>query len=208
MSDEDLLQRIKCLYASIKMLQEFDIGKFPAKITQNERMRAIFQDFSGGASKEDFHNNTIIAIHNLANFRDHIKKWARESGKDPARVEEIFEGSLALKLIQDLSDKDKHAYPKRDGGYSKKDPTIRDLRKSFRMKTGAEKGSKVSMTFNSDGSPHLTGNGTGLVITTGDVIDKDSKRIGDLLEIELDAVLAWESLLNEWEISSNPQTSF
>lgn len=53
------------------------------------------------------------------------------------------------------------------------------------------------MTLGPAGVPRIAGDGTGVAVITGDVVDEDGNAIGDLHEIELRAVKSWEVLLKE-----------
>ena len=52
-----------------------------------------------------------------------------------------------------------------------------------------------------DGTPKFFGDGNAKAVITGDVVNKDGNRIGDLYEIGTKAVRAWETLLNEWNVN-------
>ena len=63
---DELLSRIKRIYASIGTLQEFDMEKLPAKeVFRNNRVVGVFQDFTGALSEEDIANTAHIVIHNI-----------------------------------------------------------------------------------------------------------------------------------------------
>ena len=70
------------------------------------------------------------------------------------------------------------------------------------LRTQAKKGSVIAMTIGCDGVPKFIGDGTAKAVVTGDVIDNDNNRIGDLYNIVNKAVAAWENLLAEFGLIS------
>ncbi len=65
----------------------------------------------------------------------------------------------------------------------------------MRLQTQAKKGSGIGMTFAANGKPIFFGDGTAKAVITGDVVDEQNKRVGDLYDIANKAVEAWEQLL-------------
>ena len=56
------------------------------------------------------------------------------------------------------------------------------------------------MTVGPDGVPKIGGDGTGCAVITADVIDEAGNTIGDLFNIEQQAVEAWETLLRDFGV--------
>lgn len=200
MAEDELLSRIRRIYASINASKEFNMSKLPAKVIKNDKVIGIFQDFSGELSTEEIQNIAHMVIHNIANLKDHLNRWAGINGKDKTKIQATFGASQPLKLIQDLSNNDKHGYPPRDGGYSGLAPKLIKVGRVMRMTTRAKAGSSVVMTFGPGGVPQISGDGTACAVITGEIVDKDGKAIGDLFEFEKTALTAWESLLSEYDI--------
>jgi hypothetical protein len=201
MTPQELHTRIRRVYAAIDPLHDFDIGKLPAKVVQNERGIGMFQDFSGGLTKEDIENLAYAVVHNIANLQDHLRRWAANNGMDEKKVDATVNGSLPLQLIKDLSNNDKHGYPPRRGGRSGAAPQLVNLGRRMRLTPGPEAGSKIMMTFAPDGTPRISGSGVAYAVLTGDVVDRDGEPMGDLWEIEQNAVKAWEALLADFGIA-------
>ena len=200
MNPNELLTRLRRVYASVDALQEFDMGKLPAKVVQNDRGVVVFQNFSGGLSKEDLANMAYMVIHNIANLQDHLRRWAAKNGKDKTKVKAVFNASSDLCLIKDLSNNDKHGYPPHDGGHSGLTPKLNDVSRVMQLTTKAEAGSSVAMTLGPGGVPKISGSGTACAMVTGDIVDKNENSIGDLFEIGRDAVKAWETLLVDFGV--------
>ena len=200
MTTNDLILRVQRLYASIGATAETEISKFAPKIINDGHRKGFYQDWSGGLSEADLSNIAHSLIHNIANLRDNLKKWAARNGKDKTQIDTALNNSRALQVIVDLSNNDKHGYPPRNGGYSGKSPKVDKVERFMQMTTKAEKGSSVRLTFNSDGLPKVSGDGTAKVIISGDILDRDDNKIGDLHETTLEAVKTWESVLHDFGV--------
>ena len=195
--DAELVQRIRRIYAAIGASEERDLSKLSAKVFDTGRVHGVFQDFSGGMSEEEFANIAHSLIHNIANLKDHLKKWAARNGKDKSKVDQAFKESTALQVIQDLSNNDKHGPPTRDAGRSGVSPRLVEPRRILRMTTKGERGSGVAMTFGPGGVPKVSGSGTAVAVVTGDIVDKDGKSIGDLHATASEAVTRWLEVATE-----------
>ncbi|MCK4791002.1 MAG: hypothetical protein KAV87_45135 [Desulfobacteraceae bacterium] len=193
-----LLQRIRRIYSSIGAVEETDPNKLKAAVIATDEITGVFQDFRGGLTDYELSNLAHMLIHNIANLRDHLRKWAVQNGKDKEKVDRAFAQSLELKIIQDLSDNDKHGYPPRNGSRSGKYPQLIDINRVMQLKTQAKKGSTIGMTLGAGGAPKFFGDGTAKAIITGDVVDNKNNRIGGLHTIATKAVEAWEQLLSDF----------
>ena len=78
--------RIRRLYQAIDASVETELRKFPARVFSNDRGVVVFQDFSGGMSAEEMANIAGMQIGLIAGLEDHLKKWARTTGRNPDRV--------------------------------------------------------------------------------------------------------------------------
>ncbi len=201
MTTDDLILRVQRLYASIGATEETEISKFAPKIINNGHRKGFYQDWSGGLSEADLSNVAHSLIHNIANLRDNLRRWAARNGKDKTQVDTTFNNSRALQVIMDLSNNDKHGYPPRNGGYSGKSPKVGKVERFMQMTTRAEKGSSVRLIFTSDGLPKVSGDGTAKVIISGDILDRDDNKISDLHEITLEAIKTWESVLSDFGVN-------
>ena len=69
------------------------------------------------------------------------------------------------------------------------------------MQTRAAAGSVVGLGMTENGKPKVLGDGSMSVIVAGTVLDDAGNEIGDLHDIVVGAVSAWESLLREYGLS-------
>lgn len=200
MLNNDLLFRVQCLYAAIGAVEETDISKFLPEVINDGHRIGFYQDWSGGLTDADLTNIANSLIHNIANLRDNLKNWAARNGRDKTQIDAAFKKSEALKVIQDLSNNNKHGYPPRNGGHSGKSPRVEKINRIMQMTTKAKRGSSVGLAFTLQGVPKILGNGTAKVIISGDILDRNNNRIGDLHKTALEAVKVWESVLGDFGV--------
>jgi len=199
-SDDDLRFRIKRIFAAVDSVIETDISKCMPKVIKDGRRIGIYQDWSHGLSNAEISNIAHMLIYNVANLKDHLKKWAERNGKEKNKVYAAFKSSEVLKIVKDLSNNDRHGYDPKKRGNSGKSPRVDKINTVMQMTTMPKKGSFVSLTLNRQGVPKIAGSGTAKVIITGDIIDKDGNRIGDLYKTLLEACQVWEKVLGDFGV--------
>jgi hypothetical protein len=200
MAADDLSFRLQRIYAAIGAAQEFDMSKLPAKVVSTEHMFGIFQDFAGGMSDAAMANTAQLIIHNIASLHDHLRTWAAKNGKDKERVTAVFDASPPLQILYDLWNADKHGPTTRlKESRSEAFPRLTAIRRVMRLT--ARPGGGVVMMLDRRGKTVVSGEGSACAVVTGDVENKDGKPLGDLYEIEQQAVQAWEGLLKEFGVS-------
>lgn len=200
MTDDDLSLRIRRIYAAIDAAVETDLRRVPPTVTRTETVISVAQNFRGGLSPEAISNLAYQVIHNIANLRDNLRKWAEANAKNPARVRATFDSSLPLRVLQDLSNADKHGYPLTRPSNSGLDPLLTEVDRVMRLKPAPGGGVFAVIDL---GGMRAEGGGSAKVVVTGKVTAKDGSAIGDLYELELKAVEAWESLLAEYGVPIN-----
>lgn len=175
MNTEELLERIRRIYYSIKAVEETDPNKLKATVVTTGKCIGVFQDFRGGLTDAELSNSAQTLIYNIAHLKNYLIQWAKDNGHDETKVDQTVGNSLDLQIIIDLSNRDKHVGPRRDGGESKKRPHLVDINRVMQLKDGTAK-----------------------AIITGDVVDNKNNRIGDLHKIATKAVEAWEQLVADF----------
>lgn len=201
--DDELLFRIRRMHAAIGATEEKDLAKFKVLAAQQPGLIMFAADFSGGMADEQLANAVQSAIYNVAHFRDHLRRWAKAQQKDLGPIDSAVNASLELRVILDLADVDKHGGSRRDGGYSKLDPRIKNLDRALRLQTKPVAGSVVSLTFGRGGIPVIGGDGTGSVVITGTVVDNRDNVVGDFREMLAAAIGAWERTLDSLGVPKN-----
>ncbi len=199
MSMDEILQRLDRIYASIDTADEGDLTKFVPVVIQNKEGYGIYQDFRGGLNDAELSNLAYSVIHNIANFRAYLDRWAEHNGCKKAQIEEVFSSSLPLHFITDLSIYKNHPYPPRKGGHSRKSPRLGEVKRILRLTTGVGSGSGIAITLTPQG-PRQVGTGSTNVIVTAQVLDSKGTIIGDLYKLELEALEAWEQELRDLKL--------
>jgi len=194
-----LLQRLNRINAAVGGVDLKDFSRLMPRVYQTASGGPLVHyDFSGGKSEEELLNDILSLVHNVANLRDHLKRWAKRNGHDPAKVESSFQQSQDLKIIQDLSNFDKHG-PARDGGHTGLKPNLGKPRRNLVLSNGA-------FCARLDGSEAMGSGGTSIQ-TNAPVLDEAGRTIGDIYAIAMNAVQAWETLLRDFGVTvSQPQT--
>ncbi len=200
--EADIHQRIRRIYAAIDANEETDLTKFKANVLRTDKLDAVYQDFRGGLTDDALFNLAHMLIHNIANLRDHLRKWAARNGKDKSKVDEAVRGSIDLQLMIDLCNSDKHGYPPRNGGCSGKCPRLISINRVMRLRTHGKKGSTIGLTLGLGGVPQIFGDGTARIVIVGDVVDGANNRIGEFHDIARKAVKAWEQLLVDFGLGA------
>lgn len=205
MSDDELTMRLRRIYAAIDASQETDLSTVPPEVIATKNFVCVTQDFQGRLSDEHISNLAHQVIHNVANLRDNLIRWANAHGKDPLCVWATFNTSSPVRVIQDLSNNDKHGYPPKNGaGNSGVAPRLTEIGRALRL--SANPGQGIAFVLGPAG-PRLAGNGSAMVVVTGQVTSKDGRVVGDLYQMGLDAVAAWEELLNEYGVAIDSENA-
>ena len=201
MPSDELTLRIQRIYEAVDAVVETDISKFMPKVIKDGNWIGFYQDWSGGLSSAEIENIAHILIYNVANLKEHLRRWAESNGKDKNKVSVAFKSSQELKIIKDLSNNDRHGYDPKRRGNSSKSPRIDNINTIMRMTTKPEKGSSIGLTLNRQGAPKIIGDGNAKVIITGDILERDGNKIGDLYETLLKAINDWEKVLSEFGVN-------
>jgi hypothetical protein len=194
--DEELQDRILRMYAAIGDTAEVDISKFRPHLGRSEKCVFVCQDFRGSLSDEQISNLAHSAISNLANLRGHLRRWARLHGHDPNKINEAVKKSIELQVIIDLSNVDKHGYPPRDGGCSKRSPKLTEVNRVMELSIGCQPdSSSVSFALTPKPVVQVVGSGAATVVVSGRIVDKAGSYLGDLHAFLTKGTAAWEHLV-------------
>jgi hypothetical protein len=82
---------------------ETDINKAPPIVRSDAKSTAIYQDFRGDLSDPEMENLAYSLIHNLANLRDHSRRWMAKNGHDAKQVDAFTSANPPVAILQDLS---------------------------------------------------------------------------------------------------------
>ena len=166
-------------------------------------LQGFAADFRGDQTDEELSNVVHTAISNIAHLKDHLRKWARNNQADVNLIDTAIANSQALRIVIDLANADKYGGTERDGGYSKLNPRISDIGRALRLKTRPVAGSMVAFTLSPDGTPKIMGDGSAAVEVSGRVVGEDGTAIGDLRDIVVEALAAWQTVLVAFRLSTD-----
>jgi hypothetical protein len=197
-SIDEIVERVQRIYAAVDATIEGDLTKFTAKRHEHARGFTMGVDFTEGVSPAELSNVVHSVIHNIANLEDHLCRWAKKNGQDPHRIEQVVSSSSALRILKDLSNNDKHGYPP-GRSHSGKAPRITDVEQFMRL-GGNSDGESAQFWFNG-GTGKSGSSGPVQVMISAEVVDARGIRIGDLRELETEALAIWERELEQLGIS-------
>ena len=141
-------------------------------------------------------NIAYTAIGNIANLRNHLYAWAGRKGMDPEPITNAVRQSMALQILIDLANNERHGYPPQPGrSQSGRNPRLAEVNRVLRISSGSEPNSGAFVTFSPTPKATVVGTGSASVVITGTIVDG----VGNVI-VQLDAVLvegtkAWEDLL-------------
>jgi len=75
-----------------------------------------------------------------------------------------------------------------------------EIKRTLRLTTSAEPGSSVTVVFTRGGPKQVSGSGSTSVVVTGQIVDSAGANIGDLYDLQIEALKAWEEELKELRI--------
>ncbi len=200
MTYEDINLRIKRIYSAINAAVEEDLDSFEPTVTRDANVIRITQDFQGNLTQEELANLAYSSIHNIANLYGNLKKWASNNKKNPSKVDEVFNTSREIKIIQDLSNNDKHGYPPRNGGHSGISPKMEKFSRGLQIATPSKEGGTMEFTLDLSGKQQTTKMDNLAVVVSGSVSDANGNHIGNSHLIAMKALEAWEVYLNDNDI--------
>jgi hypothetical protein len=169
--DNEVNERIRRIYAALGQVIGPAVREVPVSSGRVGDLRFVSVDFREGLTDEELSNRVHLVIHNIANLEGHLIRWARARGLEAGTVQDAVAQSDDLRIVIDLANNDKHGYPPRDGGQSRKSPRLIDIDRWLSMTTLPEAGSSVGFTIGPDGRGRIVGDGSATVVITGSVVD-------------------------------------
>ncbi len=181
-------QKLQQMYAALRELKV--TNKVPLKPTMKRvgnRFAATI-DFTKVTDDATAANRVSLLLNNIACLKDHLKVWCKKNGK-PFTGDDLINHNKDVAIIHDLCNLEKHGELKRSrsGLWPK---FARPPRTSLMFKGGPEPASVTIPMFQS-GVIQATGDASFRISTS--VVDKGEKNLGDLEDIALRAVAAWEA---------------
>lgn len=181
-------QKLQQMYAALRELKV--TNKVPLKPTMKRvgnRFAATI-DFTKVTDDATAANRVSLLLNNIACLKDHLKVWCKKNGKS-FTGDDLIDHNKDVGIIHDLWNLEKHGELKRSrsGLWPK---FARPPRTSLMFKGGPEPAS-VTIPMFQGGVIQATGDASFRISTS--VVDKDGENLGDLEDIALRAVAAWEA---------------
>ena len=189
----DLLNRkIQKIYAALGVVvsNPLTTANVKPKITQTEEGFLIEMDFNQGISEFELENAATLLFTNIASIKDHFKVWC-ENNHVPFKGDELINHNLAVAIIHDLWNIDKHAKLNKQprAGFI---PSLRGLGRGIAL--SAQSSANIPINLTGEES-QITTDGTFQFIVTGEIVDEDGKVRGDFKDVCIEAIDAWLDLL-------------
>lgn len=198
-----LQYRMECMHRQLGEAAPISPEHFRARVVRGKKALIVEQDFRGGLSDDHIRQLLNALVFQIAHLKDLLKNWLSQRGRDQGIVEKYIDVNENLAIIIDLANVDKHGYPLRRFR-SKHQPRIGEVGRVLRLETGKQPGSSATMTVDpATGETKVfgSGGGGGAVVFTGDVLDKEGSKVGDVVDIATCAVRAWQKLLSQVGVS-------
>ena len=199
MQIDPILQKIQRLQAAIGGVggaRVADLTSVPKNYVRTESDTrtefSVYLDVTGGLSDAEVANIAWAIVRSIADLADHFKKWARANGQDPQAVDTAIKRSTDLQLLIDLANLDKHGGHDRDGGLSKRKPTLENIRRVLRL--GPKAGFEVVMADVVELRPH----GDVALVVDALVKEQSGAILKTLSELQESAISAWEAVVAAW----------
>jgi hypothetical protein len=193
--------RVRRLYAAIGATVDEAVSEHRPLVRVTERVFEMYQDWNGGLNEDQVAILGTTAISHVANLRNHLFRWAAASGRSAEEVTNAIRQSLALQVILDLANNEKHGYPPRDAGQSGRRPKVTEWQRMLQLSAGGPTASGVAVVLLPTG-PQVTttGGGSAKVVVTGQVVDEQGANMGDARHLLEEALHAWETLLHAFGV--------
>jgi hypothetical protein len=154
-------------------------------------------DFNQDADEVALANSASLLIANIASMKDHLKVWCKRKAI-AFHGESVISNNLAVALVHDLWNIDKHAEldrPPRSGHW----PKLQGLRKSLRISSGTSAGGGAFFSMDPRTGKITTGTSNGgsvQLAITAQVVAENGNVLGDFSDICTQAVAEWGKVLS------------
>lgn len=203
MTEAEIKRRLSRVYAAFGDKSEFKPEDFEPTVEELEGGGFIIsQDFTGGRSQENLYIDAASIINEIMGIRDRAKAWLTGNGRDSKKVDAFVKSELAVALVHDLANTDKHG--KLDAppfsGYM---PSLAQVHRATTLKYDPATGTYASSgTFTGPAFDALTGKtlSTGSssdveTVLASDIQDEYGNKVGELQKVLPDAIYKWEQFL-------------
>jgi hypothetical protein len=192
------------MYAAVGRKMDTDATSYLTKVEfapPDGRLKINFNP-NAGLTPEQLENMARSAINVIAVFYNHCRAYAAEKGIPADEVNNVTKNSLALRLIRDLDNMDKH--PGAAAKESGLNPALKGIRRALRLNARPGEGpSYFGVAFNQDQRTGQVVQNNVAITLIGEVINRDTgerlMHFGTMLD---GGVVAWERFLDSHGINS------
>jgi hypothetical protein len=202
MTESEINWRLKRVYAAFEDKSGFRPEDIKAEIHRSDIGLVFSQDFRGGRSQENLDADAASVINEIMGIRDRAKSWLKSRGDDPKKVDDFIRSELAVALVHDLANTDKHGQldgPPFSGHKPKVVKVDRAATLAYDAATGtyATSGQFVGPTIDTwTGQIVGAGSSSNLeVVLISDIQDEGGNKVGELQKVLPDAIYKWEQFL-------------
>ncbi|MCK4846973.1 MAG: hypothetical protein KAS88_04815 [Deltaproteobacteria bacterium] len=190
--DEEIASRLERIFSAIGETVNIDFTDIKQKSTKTNSGSTHIIDFNGGYTDEQLSNLAHMAISNVASLTDHIIRWVRRNNKDKKIFDELFAGSLNIMAIKDLDNNDKHGYPPRNKGLTKKSIKLMKVKRSLKISSTPP---GVASPTTHKNSPIKIVQGDAKLVITAPIVDEDDNTFGELHNCLMSAISEYEQII-------------
>jgi hypothetical protein len=187
-----LSDRLQRLYAAIgEVIDKDDVKNIKPQFTYGPdgSWSAVRWNFSDGMTTAELANKAWTAIHNTATLYNHCRTWAQRNGIAADEVDAVTANCLALRIIRDLDNSDKH--PEARPNTSGLSPKLQNVTRALRIT--APPGGQVKVFVPIGGG--VSGEGASLAIVGAVVNDRNGQVVHRFPEVIEEGLAAWEAFL-------------
>jgi hypothetical protein len=186
---DPLSERLERVYAAIGQTIDADLSRLILSTRVTDRglwMELAVRD----ATAADLDLAVWTLIHTIATLSDKARIVCGREGIDPKEVEAIS-ADRAVAILRDLDNADKHGEP-RPGQktHSGLHPRLGPITPGIRSRAPGS-GKELVISFGPEGTT-VSGPGRAEMVLRARVFDETGQRIGDLQDLVVQAVTAWE----------------
>lgn len=202
MTEAEINWRLRRVYAAFGEKSALKPEDVPAQVWADENSFGMFHDFSGGRSLEQLDTDAASIINEIMGIRDRAKAWFKSRGDDPRKVDDFIRSEMAVALVHDLANTDKHGHLDRPP-FSGCRPKLQAITRAATSKYDPATGTYAATSFFKGPSFNFqTGEVSGTPTSSGmevvlisDIHDEAGNKVGELQKALPDAIYRWENFL-------------
>jgi hypothetical protein len=198
MDYNDVDSRIKRLYLSIDQQYENDV--FQHTKTQTEENGdgkfILTIDFTAKHDQNETINRINNMISSLANLKDHLVTKLKIQGGNGQDIENEINKDLALQIILDLNNQEKHGYPLKKTRRSGKDPRIINISKALSPRPGVKATAFIRDPITGAGATNNMA-----IVIIAEIVDNQGNLIYHLSDLINKSLKAWEEIITKYKLN-------